>query len=212
VAEKRLPKPAAKPAARTNIIKSAEYVHSSDEDSDPLPSTTTKPIDAEEDGGLEIDWGNDKPKPRRPQHQPSHSLDLPSDGPISLHSAANSPHIAIPRVQQQKTKAIYEEDVIDLGTSDAYMSEDEDTQMHDAEAEGESDGDDDVEPMELGSPAHLQPIVDTEVDEMPPEDEVDYDDDDLEAQMMAAMEEEGEGEEEDQQVAGDDESDVSEAE
>lgn len=111
------------------------------------------------------------------------------DGPISLHSAANSPagRMAIPRAQHKRPKE-YEADVIDLGTSDAYISDedgrqDEDTQM-----------DEDVEPMDLGSPAHVQSLEQRRDEVLPdvPEDEVDFDeDDDLEAQMMAAMEEEG---------------------
>ena len=226
-ASKSVPKPAGKSTAKSDY-----YVHSSDdEDSPPLPqasqSQEEKSIDAEESGGLEIDWGNDRPKPRRAP--PSRTLDLPDlggDGPISLHSAANSPagRMAIPR-KQQKRRQEYEADVIDFGTSDAYVSdddvpqkndrnEDEDTQMQDmGQGESDADGDDDVEPMDLGSPAHHQPQqpVPLHQDPLPdvPEDEVDYDDDDLEAQMLAAMEDE----DEEQPVAvADDESDVSEAE
>ena len=229
--DKKSSKPAARPAPKSTAVKSDYYVHSSDdEDSPPLPQTSQtsreeKKIDAEESGGLEIDWGNERPKPRKPP--PSRSLDLPDlggDGPISLHSAANSPagRMAIPRKQQKKRQE-YEADVIDFGTSDAYVSDDsppgeqtqeqdEDTQMHDA---GESDGDDDVEPMELGSPAHHQPpqpqhnVTHEPLPDLPPEDEVDYDDDDLEAQMLAAMEDE---EDEAPPAVADDESDVSEAE
>jgi hypothetical protein len=166
-------------------------------------------IDAEESGGLEIDWGIERPnKSRKPVHSRA-TLDLLADvnmgdGPISLHSAANSPagRIAIPRAQSKRQKE-YEADVIDLGTSDAYVSDDEagqqgqDTQMRDAGSDQDGDGDDDVEPMDLGSPAHLQPPAPAveRRDVLPdvPEDEVDFDeDDDLEAQMMAAMAEEGE--------------------
>jgi hypothetical protein len=196
----KLPKPVAKGNAKSDY-----YVHSSDDD-DVVEVPTS--VNVNESGGLEIDWGNDRPKKKSSS---ARVIDLPQsehDGPISLHSAANSPagRMTVPR--QQKKRHEYEEDVIDFGTSEVegYDEDDEDEapriaandrdiQMHDAE---ESEGDADVEPMDLGSPAH-QNLADEDA-------EGDFDDD-LEAQMMEAM-----NDDEDDQPAAPDESDESEAE
>jgi hypothetical protein len=118
-----------------------------------------------------------------------------------------------------KRKKEYEADVIDFGTSDAYVSDDDndnDAPQQEGEEGDVEMGDEDVEPMELGSPAHVPVEVERRVDmEVPdvPEDMVDFDEDDeLEAQMMAAMEEEVADEEMGGVTLQQEESDESEAE
>ncbi|KIW08868.1 uncharacterized protein PV09_00792 [Verruconis gallopava] len=207
-------------SASKGKFKSDAFVHSSDEEEEEEDDSTpaVQNVRVDEGGGLEIDWGNEMPKKRA---APARVLDLPDsvqDGPISLHSAANSPAGRMAPRQQRKQKLDYEQDVIDFGASEGpdedegesppHTTQDDtkDEDIHTDDVHADSDGDADVEPMELGSPAHhQQQIVQHQNQEVEgQEDEVDYDDD-LEAQMMAAMEQD------DEQIA-DEESDVSEAE
>jgi hypothetical protein len=167
-----------------STIKSDYYVHSSDDEDEPIAIQATardnkSPSDIEEEeeigtqgGGLEIDFGRKKK-----------ALAISGafrGGPISLHSAANSPNSRVVTPRHQQKKGRKDEDVIDFGDSSGGYEEDEEesdadelpshriqSQQHDVEMEDASDdegGDDDVEPMTLGSPAHQQQALDEDLD------------------------------------------------
>ncbi|KAF2665319.1 hypothetical protein BT63DRAFT_416886 [Microthyrium microscopicum] len=105
--------------------------------------------------GLEIDFGDSPPRRQRAVTLPGSS----HGGPISLRSAANSPSS---QIHTPPKRDRYEDDfAVDLDNVEADVSEDDSpTVQHrnrhypdDDDAEGE-EGDGDVEPMLLGSPAH----------------------------------------------------------
>jgi hypothetical protein len=161
-----------------NGPKSQEFISVSD-DEDMSPKPTPAPSDIEEQdeddygdlnnaGGLEIDFGNSPPHSQRQR-----ALTLPGSakgGPISLRSAANSPssQINTPQRHRDDTDGL----VIDLGDHGDY---DDDAEMSDAE------GDIDVEPISLGSPAHAKSDGHSNgVD-------LDVDMDDFEAEMMQGL-------------------------
>jgi hypothetical protein len=100
--------------------------------------------DTKDEGFLEIEYGDEPPPSQRPR-----ALTLPGSthrGPISLRSAANSPSSQINTIR--RSRGDHDGLVIDFGESDNYGGDDVD--MSDA------NGDEDVEPISLGSPAHAQ--------------------------------------------------------
>jgi len=204
----RLPKPNA---------KSDYYVHSSDEaemppTSQPVATRRSSPSDLEEDeedehggGGLEIDFG-DAPLPKRKGGALGFSGSS-RGGPISLHSAANSPDSRVVTPRQNK-KSSKEDDVIDFGDTEGYeedddsdtdaphaadqggrkQSRDQDIHMRDADDEdADADGDEDVDPLILGSPAHQQQPVLSDEDEDADLDAA------FEAEMLQAMQDDDDG-------------------
>jgi len=148
------------------------------ENSPPNPSRTPPQIripppsvdDNEDDGELIVD--NDPPPTSTRTAKKSGAMSLAlsgqllGPGPISLRSAASSP----------AARRDAEEDEEEEELEEAEEEEDEE--------EGGGDGDADVEDLALGSPAHG--TLGTEVEE----------EDDLDAQLAAAMAEEGVGVEE----------------
>jgi hypothetical protein len=209
----KLSKASSKPS-----IKSDYYVHSSGDEKEPAAqqNTTvdqTSLSDEEDDeeigtqgGGLEIDFG-DSPPPKRKTRALALSGAL-HGGPISLHSATNSPNsrIVVPREQRNNRK---DEDEIDFGESSAGYDEDEEESDVDAlPAARRKDGDldvtmddasdeerdEDVEPMSLGSPAHQQTAVDEDADA---DADADADlDAEFEAEMMQGLANPSDSEEE----------------
>ncbi|KAF2175109.1 hypothetical protein K469DRAFT_702981 [Zopfia rhizophila CBS 207.26] len=157
--------------------------------------------------GLEIEVPDARPA-QKPRHSALASLGLgqnlglgylksPSNGPISLASAANSvegspdPKAFTP---QRKDKE-QDEDVIDFGNLGGRGGEESD------EDEDEEMEDRDVEPMDLGSPAQVQ--TSAPMRKMSVGGPVEDDDDDEDADFMKMMEE---------QLAGGESSEESEEE
>ncbi|KAF2427217.1 hypothetical protein EJ08DRAFT_651501 [Tothia fuscella] len=192
----KLPKGGGKSAAKSDY-----YVHSSDEEDEPMASQATIAEHSSEDededvagaqgGGLEIDFGDSPPAKRKTK-----ALALSgafSVGPISLHSAANSPRSQVVTPRQQTKKSRKDDDVIDFGDSSVGYDEEEeeesdvdapprdrrkndnDVNIRDA---SDDEGDGDVEPMTLGSPAHQQHA---------PDEDAEYDEADFEMQMMQEL-------------------------
>jgi hypothetical protein len=208
----KLPRATAKSSAKSDY-----YVHSSDNDDEPLTGqslatgqASLSEVEDDEEigtrgGGLEIDFGDSPPTKRKVR-----ALALPKglhSGPISLHSAANSPNsrIVAPR-QQKKNQKDADQDEIDFGESSAGYDEDEEEES-DVDAlpaskrksrdddvimqdTSDAEGDEDVEPMSLGSPAHQQTALDGEEDA-----EADLDAE-FEAEMMQGLASPGDSEEE----------------
>lgn len=208
----KLPKSGSKGAAKSDY-----YVHSSDDDEEPTTSQPaareqSSPSDVDDDvdfntggGGLEIDFGDSPPTKRK-----NKVLALPGSahgGPISLHSAANSPNSRVVTPRQQRKDRKTEDLVIDFDhSSGGYEEEEEEESDVDAlpavrkkggdvdvsmQDVSDDEGDEDVEPMSLGSPAHQQQTGGDE------EDDADADlDAEFEAQMMQGLADADESEEE----------------
>lgn len=133
---------------KSSKIKSTELVHSSDESDAASPQDEDAEGESDDDGGLEIEIPDARPaRPRQnfganitTQHQ---HLRSPSNGPISLASATNSPN-----THAFSSRAANDEEEIDFG----------DLGGEDAEGEDDDDevdeGDGDVEPMDIGPPVH----------------------------------------------------------
>lgn len=156
--------------AEGEIASSPPHRHHSPE---PEPANRYPDDDEdEEDGsiggsGLEIEVPDARPKPR---NNALASLGLgqniglgslsnlrsPSNGPISLASAANSVE-GSPNPQfapaSRKSRAAKDADVIDFGNTAGNDSDDEGGYEEDAEGEDDEMDDRDVEPMDIGPPA-----------------------------------------------------------
>jgi hypothetical protein len=202
------PKPKAKPAAPpASRIKSSEVIHSSDESegeaaSSPVhqspPSQRQQQHHDQDDddaegesddgGGLEIEVPDARPPRRNNGAMPSRSLGpslnagylrSPSNGPISLASAANSDGEGSPNPHARNRHAQDEIDFGDLGGDDA---------------EGEDDDEDDynnrdIEPMDIGPPARQETAGHDRKSTMPGEvAAADDDEDDLEELMRRGLE------------------------
>lgn len=149
-------------------IKSSEFVDSSDDDDDGMELSSTAPPKraTKKDGlsgGLEIDFGDSTPLPAQSSISTSKKnkgpalLGTPNAGPISLRSAANSaaasPAHNMASARLSKTKSLGDGQVIDFGDTSAVSNDDEESDEDSSEdAPGEADHD--IEPMDLGSPAH----------------------------------------------------------
>ncbi|KAI4910652.1 hypothetical protein J4E90_006907 [Alternaria incomplexa] len=168
------PKPKAKPAAPpASRIKSSEVIHSSDESDGEAASSPAHPSpprqqhqqhhesdddddddaegESDDDGGLEIEV----PDARPPRHNKGAMASLgsnlnagylrsPSNGPISLASAANSDGEGSPNPRRNRN-AQDEIDFGDLGGDDAEGEDDD-----------EDDYNRDIEPMDIGPPARQE--------------------------------------------------------
>lgn len=156
--------------------KSEEFVYSSSSeaaDSPPKPAPTIQAPESESEddahvmdsGGLEIDFG-DAPASRQKKQPGFNLLGSSHGGPISLRSAASSPSSRIPTPQRH---APQDGVTFDLGETEGYEGEDDGGDsdeeqfpkftpgtQHTAKVsvQDDSDGDEDVEPMSLGPPAH----------------------------------------------------------
>jgi hypothetical protein len=205
------PKPKAKSTAPpASKIKSAEVIHSSDESDGEVASSPAPPspapeqsrqhhhdeddaeAESEDDGGLEIEVPDARP-PRRKNgalgaRSLGHNLGAgymrsPSNGPISLASAANSDVEGSPNPHARNRNTQDEIDFGDLGGDDAEGDDD------DEEDEDEDEYNDrDVEPMDIGPP--VQPDT-TSHDQKPnaiAEIPADDDEDDLEELMRRGLE------------------------
>jgi hypothetical protein len=201
-------KPKAKPTAPpASKIKSSEVIHSSDESDGEVASSPARPSpppeqrqqhhdgeddaegESDDDGGLEIEVPDARP-PRRNngalaslglgQSLGAGYLRSPSNGPISLASAANSDVEGSPNPHARNHNAQEEIDFGDLGGDDA---------------EGEDDDEDDynnrdIEPMDIGPPARQETTGHDRKSSMAGEVATadDDDEDDLEALMMRGLE------------------------
>ncbi|KAF2399597.1 hypothetical protein EJ06DRAFT_549644 [Trichodelitschia bisporula] len=173
-----LPGPGRKAKAAEPKFKSEEFVRESDEDADAdadadaddedmeaqilagLSSVSDDEVDAEGeedfemddgDGGLEIDMGDAPPKQTRKLVLPHGG---PATGPISLHSAANSPGSGLltPR-KREESREVRIDFGFENGTAEDEEDVDGDVVMGGSE-DGEGEEDVDVEPIALGSPVH----------------------------------------------------------
>ncbi|CAG5155694.1 uncharacterized protein ALTATR162_LOCUS3788 [Alternaria atra] len=201
-------KPKAKPTAPpASKIKSSEVIHSSDESDGEVASSPARPSpppeqrqqhhdgeddaegESDDDSGLEIEVPDARP-PRRNngalaslglgQSLGAGYLRSPSNGPISLASAANSDVEGSPNPHTRNRNAQEEIDFGDLGGDDA---------------EGEDDDEDDynnrdIEPMDIGPPARQETTGHDRKSSMAGEVATadDDDEDDLEALMMRGLE------------------------
>jgi hypothetical protein len=178
---KKATKPITKPKREIEVPKSQTQPTSIPRSQESTKSQEFDLLDDDEDdfmgpsgtGGLEIDFGDEGP----PARIRARALTLPGssrEGPISLRSAANSPssQIQTPRRRGQDV----DEYVIDMGGMN-HEEDEEDADVSDDDEQSppqrafrahreveESDGDDDVEPLSLGSSAHHD--ADTSLDEM----------------------------------------------
>jgi hypothetical protein len=163
--------------------------HHSDEEEEEEEDRDDAEGESDDDGGLEIEVPDARP-PRRNngalaslglgQNLGAGYLRSPSNGPISLASAANSDVEGSPNPHARNRNAQDEIDFGDLGGDDA---------------EGEDDDDDDynnrdIEPMDIGPPARQETTghdrKPSDVGEVAAAD--DDDEDDLEALMMRGLE------------------------
>jgi hypothetical protein len=202
------PKPKSQPAAPpASKIKSSEVVHSSDESDGEVASSPTRRSpspdrrqqypdedeDAEgesaDDGGLEIEVPDARPPrnnkaslaPHLSQNVNAGYTRSPSNGPISLASAANSDGETSPNPRRNRNT----EDEIDFGDLGG-----------DDDAEGEEDDEDDynnrdIEPMDIGPPARQESSAQdrkASVAGAGAAEAVDDDEDDLEELMRRGLE------------------------
>ncbi|KAF2133710.1 hypothetical protein P153DRAFT_362785 [Dothidotthia symphoricarpi CBS 119687] len=166
-------------------IKSTELVHSSDEsdaaspDDQDAEGESDDDVDADadadadddeddDDGGLQIEVPDARPpRPRQnlntTQQQHQH-LRSPSNGPISLASATNSPN-----AHAFSSRRAHDEEEIDFGDLGGEDAEGEDDDEEGDEGEGEGDGD--VEPMDIGPPVHRRSTGGVVVEEEGDEDD-----------------------------------------
>lgn len=197
-------KSTAPPASK---IKSAEIVHSSDESDGEVASSPARQSpppersqhhdhdeddaegESDDDGGLEIEVPDARP-PRRNkgalaalglgQNLGAGYLRSPSNGPISLASAANSDVEGSPNPHNRNRNTQDEIDFGDLGGDDAEGEDDDDEDDDDDDNEY---NDRDIEPMDIGPPAQ-QDRKSSVAAEMPADD----DEDDLEELMRRGLE------------------------
>ncbi|EMD85067.1 hypothetical protein COCHEDRAFT_1147336 [Bipolaris maydis C5] len=202
-------KSTAPPASK---IKSAEVIHSSDESDGEIASSPAPPSlapeqnqrhhhdqdeaedESDDDGGLEIEVPDARPPRRKNGALAARSLGhnlgagymrSPSNGPISLASAANSDVEGSPNPHARNRNTQDEIDFGDLGGDDAE-GDDDDEEEEDAEEYEYNDRD--VEPMDIGPP--VQPDTTSHdhkhgaIAEIPADD----DEDDLEELMRRGLE------------------------
>lgn len=180
---------ASSPARSSPPPDQGQQHHSDEEEEEEEEDRDDAEGESDDDGGLEIEVPDARP-PRRNngalaslglgQNLGAGYLRSPSNGPISLASAANSDVEGSPNPHARNRNAQDEIDFGDLGGDDA---------------EGEDDDDDDynnrdIEPMDIGPPAR-QEITGhdrkpSDVGEVAAAD--DDDEDDLEALMMRGLE------------------------
>lgn len=152
-------RPTGKPTSKL-AVKSDYYVQSSSDDERPTQAPPRPAPDAN-DNGLEIDFGDSAPRSRGVDSLGKNKKGLalpggtPGAGPVSLRSAMNSAN-ATPerRVHTPLLKTKHESgdgQIIDFGDTSAPASEEDEEGGYDEDV---SEGDDDIEPMTLGSPAH----------------------------------------------------------
>jgi hypothetical protein len=202
------PKPKAKPAAPpTSRIKSSEVIHSSDESEGEAASSPVHPSpppskqhqqhhdedddaegESDDEGGLEIEVPDERP-PRRnngalaslglgPSLGASY-LRSPSNGPISLASAANSDVEGSPNPHRRNRNAQDEIDFGDLGGDDAEGDDDDEDEYNNR----------DIEPMDIGPPARQETTGHDRKSSMAGEMvAADDDEDDLEELMRRGLE------------------------
>lgn len=193
-------KAAAPPAHK---IKSVEVIESSDE-SDAEPASSPAPPspppqqcqqqhheddDAEgesddDDVGLEIEVPDARPPQRNDRALPSLGPNLnarylrsPSNGPISLASAANSDGEGSPNTHRNRN-AQDEIDFGDLGSDDAEGDDDDEEEYNDR----------DIEPMDIGPPARHDTNGNDRKASTAAEAPADDDEDDLEELMRRGLE------------------------
>jgi len=183
-------------------------VHSSSDEDEPSRAQPPPPAAAPDAtaSGLEIDFGDTAPKSRASLGKNRKGLALPGgtpgQGPVSLRSAMNSANASpAHRVHTPLLKSKHDDlgdgQIIDFGDTSAREEEDDEEEDRGYD-EDDSEGDDDVEPMTLGSPAHDTSKATSvhpeeavpEPPQMPSDDDVDADadaDDDFEADFEAEM-------------------------